>query len=194
MKHIVLFGPPGSGKGTQAKIMSKRYHLKHLSTGDLFRYHIKMKSSLGLKTASYIDQGLLVPDEVTTAMLEEFLIKNIEPKGIIYDGYPRTLTQAVSLNEILTRFSLGSVNAVFSFRVSDELLIKRLSLRGKTSGRSDDSDPQVIEKRIAEYYKKTAPVSQYYRQKGVLMEIDAIGDVDEIAMSLDHELKGLLVN
>ncbi|WP_103327269.1 adenylate kinase [Bacteroidetes bacterium endosymbiont of Geopemphigus sp.] len=194
MKHIILFGPPGSGKGTQAELVANKFNLKHLSTGDLFRHHMKVKNSLGLKARSYIDQGLLVPDDVTTAMLEDFLPENDQPEaGIIYDGYPRTLQQAISLDELLERFSLGFVNTAFSFCVPDELLIKRLSLRGKTSGRSDDIDLGVIRKRIAEYYKKTAPLSEYYRKKAILTEINAKGNIEEIALSLELEIRRLSI-
>lgn len=193
MKHIILFGPPGSGKGTQAGLVAEKFNLKHLSTGDLFRHHMKVKSSLGLKARFYIDQGLLVPDDVTTAMLEDSLAGNIRSEGIIYDGYPRTLRQAISFNELLERLSLGFVNIAFSFCVPDELLIKRLSLRGKTSGRSDDIDLGVIRKRIAEYYKKTAPLSEYYRKKGILMEIDAKGAIEEITLSIERKLSCLSI-
>ena len=191
MKHIIFFGPPGSGKGTQARIIAKKFNLKHLSTGDLFRYHIK--NSLALKAKSYIDQGLLVPDKMTTIMFEDFLKKNTYSKGIIYDGYPRTLQQAISLDELLERFSLGFVNIVFSFFVPDELLINRLSLRGKTSGRSDDIDLNVIRKRIIEYYKKTYPLSEYYRKKDIFTEINAKGVVEEITFLLERKLRVLSI-
>lgn len=190
MNHIILFGPPGSGKGTQAKILSETLSYKHISTGDLFRYHVKENSSFGLSITSYINRGLLVPDSLTTEMLKETLLKEKEQKtkGFIYDGYPRTITQAESLDKILAESSLGSITKVFVFRAPDGDLVSRILKRAKDSHREDDQDPAIIRKRIREYYEKTLKVSDYYKHRGILVELDALDNIEDISNLIKKEI------
>ncbi|XOD66886.1 MAG: adenylate kinase [Flavobacteriales bacterium Tduv] len=184
MIHIILFGPPGSGKGTQAQRISEKFGFIHLSTGEMFRKNVAEQTALGMLAQLSMDQGLLVPDEVTTDMFKEELDKHIGVKGLIYDGYPRTVNQAEALDDILKERSLGRVDLALFFSIKDEILIERLSKRGKTSGRSDDSDLQIICNRIAEYHKKTEAVVGYYKKKGGLVKIEAEGSITEVTRRL----------
>ncbi|XOD68593.1 MAG: adenylate kinase [Flavobacteriales bacterium AspAUS03] len=191
MIHIILFGPPGSGKGTQAQLIAEKFQFIHLSTGKMFRKHVLEQTPLGQLSQSYMDQGLLVPDEVTTDMFKEEFKKYISAKGLIYDGYPRTVAQATALDETLKTHSLGHVNLSIFFSIRDEMLIKRLSNRGKTSGRTDDSDLQIIRERIAEYHRKTESISEYYEQKGCLDRFKAEGSIAEITQRLEKVISNL---
>ncbi|XCI75473.1 MAG: adenylate kinase [Flavobacteriales bacterium] len=193
MIHIILFGPPGSGKGTQAQLIAKKLQFIHLSTGEMFRKHVLEQTALGQLAQFYMDQGLLVPDEVTTDMFEEELKKYISIKGLIYDGYPRTVAQAIVLDEILKTHSLGHVDLIIFFSIKDETLIERLLNRGKTSSRTDDNDLQIIHERIAEYHRKTEVISDYYEQKGSLVRIKAEGSIAEITQRLEKVISNLPV-
>lgn len=184
MIHIILFGPPGSGKGTQAQRIAEKFGFIHLSTGEIFRKHVVEQTSLGRLVQSYMDQGLLVPDDITTDMFKEELGKHVSAKGLIYDGYPRTINQAKALDDILKERSLGLVELALFFSIKDEILIERISKRGKTSGRSDDCDLQIIRNRIAEYHKKTDAVAYYYEQKGCIVKIEAEGSITEVTRRL----------
>jgi len=185
MKNIILFGPPGSGKGTQAAKLVEQYGLKHISTGDIFREELKNNTALGQKAREYMDRGLLVPDEVVIAMLgskmDRFLASN--PKGFIFDGFPRTVAQAQALDRLMNEKDLR-IDKVLSLVVSEEELTKRILLRGKTSGRADDADRETVKKRVEEYNNKTAPVAGFYRKQNILNEIKGEGSIDDIFANL----------
>ncbi len=187
--NIVLFGPPGAGKGTQAIKLAESFDYIHLSTGDIFRRNIKAKNKLGILAASYIDKGELVPDEVTIKMLEEEANKHPNAKGLIFDGFPRTIEQAEALDFFLSNHYNSKVDKMLSLEVEDDELIKRLVERGKTSGRSDDADADIIKNRIVEYNKKTAPLKNYYLNQGKCFEIKGVGSIVEIFQRLAAEVE-----
>lgn len=183
MINLVLFGPPGAGKGTQAERLTEKYNLVHLSTGDIFRSNIKGGTELGKLAQSYMDAGNLVPDEVTIKMLESEVDARPDAGGFIFDGFPRTETQAKALDSFLE--SKGTeVTMMLALTVDDEELKNRLLKRAETSGRADDADPKIIENRIAVYKKETAPVAEYYRKQHKLKEVNGVGSVDEISRRL----------
>lgn len=187
--NVVLFGPPGSGKGTQAKYLEEKYNLKQLSTGDMFRYNIQNETDLGLLAKSYIDKGHLVPDEVTTNMLRQELKIHKGYSGFIFDGYPRTIAQAEALDEMLKEDLNQEVAITLSLKVDDEILVERLLNRGKLSGRTDDANEGIIRERIAEYYDKTDVVAEYYKAQGKYIEINGVGEVTEISEKLSNEIE-----
>lgn len=189
MINIVLFGPPGSGKGTQSKYLEKTFNLKQLSTGDMFRYNLKHDTELGKLARSYMDKGHLVPDEVTTDMLRAELTKHKGFDGFIFDGYPRTTSQAESLDQILKEDLNDEVTICLSLRVDDEILVSRLLERGKESGRADDANEEVIRERIREYYQKTDEVAEFYKAQNKYVEIDGVGNIDEIAEKLSCQVE-----
>jgi adenylate kinase len=187
MLNIVLFGPPGAGKGTQSAKLIEKYHLVHLSTGDIFRANIKSATELGVLAKSYIDKGQLVPDEVTIGMLAGEVNKNPDANGFIFDGFPRTQAQAKALDELLV--SKGtSITMMLALEVEEEELRKRLLLRGKDSGRADDQDPAVIQKRIDVYNGETMPVKEFYQLQNKYKGIDGIGDIEDIFNALCAEI------
>lgn len=189
MINIVLFGPPGSGKGTQSKFLEDKFKLKQLSTGDMFRYNLKNQTDLGKLAQSYMDKGHLVPDEVTTNMLREELRKYNGFNGYIFDGYPRTISQAASLDQILKEDLKNEVTVCLSLMVDDEILIERLLNRGKESGRADDANEQIIRERITEYYQKTNEVAAYYKAQKKYSEINGVGDIDGITKELSKQVE-----
>ena len=164
MKNFVLFGKPGSGKGTQAEHLSEKYKLYHISTGDLFRKNISQNTNLGLLAQSYMDKGELVPDEVTIKMLENEIKENTQSKGFLFDGFPRTIAQAESLDKFLKSIDM-QINATIALDVDEEELISRIIDRGKTSNRSDDQDIEKIQNRFNEYNMKTSTLSRYYKNQ-----------------------------
>lgn len=178
MFNIVLFGPPGSGKGTQSANIIEKYNLVQLSTGDILRAEVKNETPLGLEAKKFMDQGQLVPDEVVIGMISSKLDENPEVKGFIFDGFPRTVAQAEALDNLLD-FKNNPINVVISLLVSEEELKTRLISRGEVSGRADDNEA-VIVNRIKEYHAKTSPVADYYRTKDKLVELAGEGTVDEI--------------
>jgi adenylate kinase len=189
MINIVLFGPPGSGKGTQAKFLEEKFNLKQLSTGDMFRFNLKNQTELGQLAQSYMDKGHLVPDEVTTNMLREEVKKHTGYAGFIFDGYPRTTAQAESLDAILKEDLNQEVSICLSLRVEDEILVQRLLGRGLESGRADDANEEVIRERIVEYYKKTDEVAEHYKVQGKLVDVNGVGEIDEITANLSKEIE-----
>lgn len=189
MINIVLFGPPGSGKGTQAQNLIEKFNLKQISTGDLFRYNIKNETELGKLAKSYIDKGELVPDQVTTDMLTEEVKKPTDTNGFIFDGYPRTVNQTEALEEIVKKELNSEISVCLSLVVEDEILVDRLLKRGETSGRSDDSNEEIIRTRIQEYYSKTAEVAELYKKQNKYVEINGVGEIDEISEMLYAEVE-----
>ena len=183
MLNIVLFGPPGAGKGTQSERLINELGLVHLSTGDIFRSNIKGETELGKLAKSYMDQGKLVPDSVTIDLLRSEVLKHSSPKGFIFDGFPRTNAQAKALDVFLESIDT-SIKIMLSLDVEEEELKKRLIKRAEVSGRADDADPKIIDNRIAVYHKETAPVKSFYEQQGKLVSIAGMGSVDEITARL----------
>ncbi|MBW8358302.1 MAG: adenylate kinase [Weeksellaceae bacterium] len=189
MINIVLFGPPGSGKGTQAQNLIEKFNLKQISTGDLFRYNMKNDTELGKLAKSYIDKGELVPDQVTTDMLVDEVKKPTETNGFIFDGYPRTANQTEALENIVKEVLNADISVCLSLIVDDEILVGRLLKRGVTSGRTDDSNEEIIRHRIEEYYSKTAEVAELYKQQGKYVEINGVGEIEEISQKLFAEVE-----
>lgn len=179
MLNIVLFGPPGAGKGTQSKLLIEKYGLIHLSTGDILRGEIADGTELGLKAKSIMDRGDLVPDAVVIGMIESILGKNTQAKGFIFDGFPRTSAQALALDNLLTKLGT-SISSMLSLDVKSEELIERLLERGKESGRADDQNKEIISNRINEYNNKTAPLKDYYLAQEKLILIEGVGTIAEI--------------
>ena len=184
MTNLVLFGPPGAGKGTQAEFLKEKYNLVHISTGDVFRFNIKNKTALGMLAKSFIDKGELVPDQVTIDLLNAEVEKNADAKGFIFDGFPRTNAQAEALDKLMDTKD-SQINAMIALEVDDEVLVGRLLERGKTSGRKDDSDESIIRNRITEYYKKTAVLKDYYSAQDKYFGVDGVGSISEITERLN---------
>lgn len=187
MFNLILFGPPGSGKGTQSERLISKYGLKHLSTGDLLRSEIAGQTQLGLAAKSYMDKGQLVPDEVVIEMISSALDNNPHAYGFLFDGFPRTTAQAEALDKLLAQKGT-SIAVVLALQVGQDELVKRLLNRGLTSGRSDDSNEDVISARIAEYEKKTAAVADHYKLYDKVVYIKGEGHIDEIFDSLTKEI------
>ena len=183
MINLVLFGKPGAGKGTQAEFLKSHYQLVHISTGDVFRFNIKNETALGKLAKSYIDQGDLVPDQVTIDMLEAEVEKNPQAKGFIFDGFPRTEAQAQSLDAFLAKKEMA-VSGTIALEANDDELVARLLKRGETSGRSDDQDEAKIRNRFDEYNEKTAPLRAFYSAQNKFHSINGIGSIEEITQRL----------
>ena len=188
MMNIVLFGPPGAGKGTQSEKLIEAFQLVHLSTGDILRNEIANKTVAGLEAKKLMDQGILVPDSVAIKMIEDRIDANRNANGFIFDGFPRTTAQAKALDEMLQRKG-SSINMMLALEVEDQELIKRLLNRGKESGRPDDQNETVIGRRIGEYNAKTAPLKDYYLAQGKFFSINGIGSIDDIFGRLCHVIK-----
>ena len=192
MLNLILFGPPGSGKGTQAAKLIEKYNLLHISTGDLFRAEIINGTALGLEAKSFIDKGALVPDSVTVNMLKSKMEQHPTVQGVIFDGFPRTIPQAEALDEMLK--SKGTeVSLLLSLLVDDSEIISRIIKRGASSGRTDDTDPEIIQNRINTYKSQTTPVADYYSKFGKTKTVEGVGSVDEIFESLCAEIDAVLV-
>jgi len=194
MLNIVLFGPPGAGKGTQAEKLVEKYELVHLSTGDIFRANIKGGTELGKLAKSYTEKGDLVPDDVTIRMLESEVKKHSTPKGFIFDGFPRTIAQAQALDKFLNSKNTA-ITLTLALEVDEEELTKRIILRGKESGRPDDQDPTIVRNRVKEYNNKTAPLKDFYLKQGKLRPVHGIGGIDAIfeklCVEVDHVDSGV---
>jgi adenylate kinase len=189
--NLIIFGPPGSGKGTQAAKLVEKYNLLHISTGDLFRYEIGNNTPLGLKAKEFMSNGQLVPDEITIGMLRNKVNANPDVEGYIFDGFPRTITQAEALDHLLSETG-DSISTLIALTVEDDEIVKRLLNRGKTSGRSDDTDESIIRKRIEVYENETRPVYNYYDSKGKSQKINGLGSIDDIFERLCHAFDSLV--
>ncbi len=190
MINIVLFGKPGAGKGTQAEFLKGKYNLTHLSTGDIFRYNIKNDTDLGKLAKTYMDKGDLVPDEVTIQMLQSEVDKNPDSAGFLFDGFPRTISQAEALDSFL-KTKNESITATIALEADDEVLVQRLLERGKTSGRPDDQDEEKIRNRYQEYNEKTAPLMNYYKEQNKFYAVNGIGSITEITERLSTVIDNL---
>ena len=183
MFNLILFGPPGSGKGTQSDKLVEKYGLVHLSTGNLLREEIANKTPLGIEAKKFIDQGQLVPDEIVIGMVDSFFDKHKEANGFLFDGFPRTVAQAQALDKLLA-LKKTDIAVVLALEVTEEELVKRLLNRGKTSGRTDDTDESVIRKRFTVYTNETSPVADYYKKAKKFKAIHGEGSVEEINAAL----------
>ena len=183
MKNIVLFGPPGAGKGTQAEFLKNKYNLVHISTGDVFRFNIKKQTELGLLAKKYMDEGNLVPDKVTINMLKAEVERNADAKGFIFDGFPRTESQAEALDVFLAKKG-EQINGMIALEVPEDTLVVRLLERGKTSGRTDDTDETKIRNRFNEYNTKTAVLESYFETQNKYYGINGVGSIEEIAQRI----------
>jgi len=187
MFNLILFGPPGSGKGTQSEKLIAKYGLKHLSTGDLLRSEIANQTALGLEAKTLMDKGQLVPDAVVIGMIDAAITNHPKARGFLFDGFPRTKAQSEALDELLNKKG-ASINVLLALNVTEDELIKRLLNRGLTSGRSDDTKEDVIRARLGEYHNKTASVADYYNKSGKTVLVKGEGSVDEIFDSLSAEI------
>ncbi|MEN9696791.1 MAG: hypothetical protein RLZ56_212 [Bacteroidota bacterium] len=187
MFNLILFGPPGSGKGTQSENIIAAFGLQHLSTGNLLRTEIANQTPLGLKAKTLMDAGQLVPDEVVIGMVDNFMNAHPEAKGFLFDGFPRTTAQCVALDALLKQKS-NEINIVLALEVSEEELVKRLLGRGATSGRSDDTNETIIRARIQEYHDKTTAVATYYAQFNKVVHVKGEGTVESIYADLKKEI------
>ena len=193
MLNLVLFGPPGAGKGTQAAYLCKAYQLIHLSTGDILREEIANGTEIGLKAKDIICRGELVPDSMVIVLIQHKLDKNPSANGFLFDGFPRTVPQALALDKLLVHYG-RNVSAMLSLEVTNEVLITRLMGRGATSGRSDDADRTIIENRILVYHEKTEPLINYYKEAGKYESIDGQGTIEEITERLKEHIDRLPKN
>jgi adenylate kinase len=185
MFNLILFGPPGSGKGTQSEKLVDKYGLVHLSTGNLLREEIAQRTPLGLEAKSFMDKGQLVPDEVVIGMVDSYFDKHKEARGFLFDGFPRTIAQAIALDKLL-ELKRTEIAAVVALDVSEEELVKRLLKRGETSGRSDDNSEDVIRKRFSVYTNETTPVADHYRKARKFQAIKGEGSIDQIFQSISE--------
>lgn len=191
MVNIVLFGPPGAGKGTQARKIAEKYGFNHISTGEIIRTEIREGTSLGMKCSEYIDRGELVPDILVIDMIVDYVASHQDACGNIFDGFPRTTRQAEEFDEILARHGL-KVDVMLSLDVPDEELLSRILLRGRDSGRSDDADIAVIRNRIDVYKAQTAVVAEYYAAQDKYVSVPGVGTIEEIFERLCREIDTLL--
>ena len=190
MLNIILFGPPGSGKGTQAAKLIEKYNLLHISTGDMFRYELSHNTELGQLARSYMEKGKLVPDSVTISMLEKRVDENHNVKGFIFDGFPRTTTQAEALDSFLTARG-ESITGLIELVVNEDEIVKRILLRGASSGRADDNDESIIRNRFTVYRNETTPVGEHYSALGKAQKVEGVGTINEIFDKLCMAVDGL---
>ena len=193
MLNLILFGPPGSGKGTQAEKLIAKYNLFHISTGDMFRYELSNNTELGQLARSYMDKGQLVPDSVTISMLEKRVEENPHVKGFIFDGFPRTIAQAAALDSFLAGRG-ESISGLIALTVDEDEIVKRLLLRGRFSGRADDNNENIIRNRINVYKNETTPVADHYAKVGKSFQVKGVGSIDDIFASLCQTIDALEVS
>ena len=191
MLNIVLFGPPGAGKGTQSEKVLKKYNLVHLSTGDLFRLHLNNETALGLEAKKYMNKGDLVPDEIVIGMVEDKINKSSNVIGFVFDGFPRTINQAIALDNMLEKKNIP-IKQMIALKVDEKELIKRIQNRAKTSGREDDKSIDKINNRIQVYNQETKPVADYYKKYDKYSEVDGIGEIDQIFIKLCSKIDDLI--
>ena len=191
MLNIVLFGPPVAGKGTQSEKILKKYNLVHLSTGDLFRLHLNNETTLGLEAKKYMNKGDLVPDEIVIGMVEDKINKSSNVIGFVFDGFPRTINQAIALDNMLEKKNIP-IKQMIALKVDEKELIKRIQNRAKTSGREDDKSIDKINNRIQVYNQETKPVADYYKKHDKYSEVDGIGEIDEIFIKLCSKIDDLI--
>ena len=182
MKNIIIFGAPGSGKGTQSDLLVEKYSFRHISTGDVLRAEIKQGSELGQTAKAYIDKGQLIPDSLMVSILASTYDAMLPCEGVIFDGFPRTIPQAEALAEMLKERGT-EVSCVLELQVADELLVERLVLRGKTSGRADDNE-ETIKARLEVYHNQTAPLAAWYKERGLLRTVNGVGSIQDINTQL----------
>lgn len=187
MLNLILFGPPGSGKGTQAQKLVEKYGLVHISTGDLFRFEMKHESELGIRAKAYMAKGELVPDEVTVGMLKNRVDQSSNANGFVFDGFPRTIPQAEALDALLADYG-STISGLIALDVPDAEIVERILLRGATSGRPDDNDTAIIKNRIDIYRAETEPVYDYYAVKDISRTVQGLGEIDEIFERLCSEI------
>jgi len=185
MFNIILFGPPGAGKGTQSDKLIEKYNLTHISTGDLFRIHLNEGSELGQQAQSYMDEGNLVPDEIVIGMVDAKINETTDSNGFIFDGFPRTVAQAQALDQLLEEKN-SPISGMVCLEVPDGELKNRIKERSKTSGRVDDQDEDKIDNRIAVYKQETLPVANHYQQQGKLNYVDGVGSIEDIFTRVTH--------
>jgi len=193
MLHLVLFGPPGAGKGTQSKILITKYNLIHLSTGDMLRNHLKEQTALGKEAAHYVNQGLLVPDEVVINMIKDQIESNPNANGFIYDGFPRTIDQAAKLDELLAARG-QRISLMIALDLPDSLIHERMRKRAEVEGRTDDADDQVIATRIATYHQKTKPLLDYYSAQDKCKRVDGAPPIEEVTIAVCHIVDRFIKN
>lgn len=189
MLNIILFGPPGAGKGTQSEKLIQKYNLKHIATGDIFRKHLSEGTPLGKLAQGFMDEGKLVPDEVVIGMVDETIKENEAAKGFIFDGFPRTVTQAAALDRLLEEKGTP-IAGMIALDVPEEELIARIKNRGKTSGRTDDQDESKIQTRIKVYKDETLPVANYYDKKHKYAQIMGVGEIEDIFAEICKKIEG----
>jgi adenylate kinase len=192
MLNLILFGPPGSGKGTQAERLEEAYNLVHISTGELFRSEMEEGTELGIQANEFMCRGELVPDEVTIGMLKNKMLSHQDAEGFIFDGFPRTTPQAEALDRLLADMH-QRIDALIMLDVPEDEIVKRIVLRGKESSRPDDSDPEIVRNRFRVYQAKTAPIYDYYQAKGKAHKINGIGSIDDIFQQLCDAIDSLHV-
>ncbi len=188
MLNLILFGPPGAGKGTQAVKIAEKYALIHISTGDLLRGEVAAGTELGKAAKELMDKGILVRDEIVIGMIESKIAGNLRAKGFIFDGFPRTLPQARALDKLLSNYHL-KITLTLALEVNEEELFNRISLRGKSSGRVDDQDRATFLKRMQVYNTETSPLKEYYKNENLLVSVPGTGEIEDIFTSLCNEIK-----